>query len=227
MVQMSESNSGCVAVYAWTYGFEKSFEDKYQYSFVDNLPYLIWDTAKKDCCHVRYHFFNHVEDLFEKAFFHQIREVTTKQNLSFTGHLMSEHLLLDQLSRTGDGMRQYPYFDIPGMDVLFDRVELVTAKQTQSIVRQYGKKGMMSELYGVTGWDFDFKCLKMQGDWQAALGVTLRVPHLSWMSMAGLAKRDYPASFNYQSPWYKEFSYLENHFARLNTVLTRGKGRFK
>ena len=225
MVQMSELDSECVAVYAWTYGFEKSFEEKYQYSFVDNLPYLVWDTANKDCCHVRYHFFNHVEDLFEKAFFHQISEVTTRQNLSFTGHLMSEHLLLDQLSRTGDGMRQYPYFDIPGIDVLFDRVELVTAKQTQSIVRQYGKKAMMSELYGVTGWDFDFKCLKMQGDWQAALGVTLRVPHLSWMSMAGLAKRDYPASFNYQSPWYKEFAYIEDHFARLNTVLTRGKSK--
>ena len=92
-------------------------------------------------------------------------------------------------------MRSYRSFDIPGIDVLFDRVELTTAKQAQSIVRQYGKKGMLSELYGVTGWDFDFKCLKMQGDWQAALGVTLRVPHLAMLSMEGRAKREYPASF--------------------------------
>ena len=46
----------------------------------------------------------------------------------------------------------------------------------------------MSELYGVTGWDFDFRDYKFYGDWQAALGVTLRVPHLSWMSMEGEAK---------------------------------------
>ena len=58
---------------------------------------------------------------------------------------------------------------------------------------------------------------------RAALGVTLRVPHLSWVSMRGSAKRDYPASISYQSAWYKEYGYIENHFARLNTALTRGK----
>ena len=41
--------------------------------------------------------------------------------------------------------------------------------------------------------------------------------------MNGEAKRDYPATFNYQIPWYKEYGYVEDHFARLNTALTRGK----
>ena len=41
--------------------------------------------------------------------------------------------------------------------------------------------------------------------------------------MGGEAKRDYPASIHYQSPWYKKFSYVEDHFARVNTALTRGK----
>ena len=82
---------------------------------------------------------------------------------------------------------------------------------------------MLSELYGVTNWDFDFRGHKLQGDWQAALGVTVRVPHLTWTSMAGEAKRDYPASIGSQSPWYREYSYLEDHFARVNTAMTRGK----
>lgn len=81
---------------------------------------------------------------------------------------------------------------------------------------------MLSELYGVTGWGFDFRGHKLHGDWQAALGVTVRVPHLSWVSMEGEAKRDYPASISYQSGWYKEYSYIEDHFSRLNTALTRG-----
>lgn len=63
---------------------------------------------------------------------------------------------------------------------------------------------------------------KFQGDWQAALGVTVRVPHLAWLSMAGEAKRDYPAAIGYQSPWYKEYPLIEDHFARVNTALTRG-----
>ena len=40
--------------------------------------------------------------------------------------------------------------------------------------------------------------------------------------MEGEAKRDYPASIFYQSPWYKEYKLIENHFARVNTALTRG-----
>ena len=107
--------------------------------------------------------------------------------------------------------------------MLANRVELSTAKQCQSAVHQYGKEAMLSELYGVTGWDFDFRGHKFQGDWQAALGVSVRVPHLSWVSMRGSAKRDYPASIHYQSAWYREYPYIEDHFARLNTVLTRGK----
>ena len=35
--------------------------------------------------------------------------------------------------------------------------------------------------------------------------------------MAGEAKRDYPASIHYQSPWWKEYSYVEDHFASLTT----------
>jgi hypothetical protein len=88
-----------------------------------------------------------------------------------------------------------------------------------------GKEGMLSEMYGVTGWDYDFRGHKSQGDWQACLGVTVRVPHLSWQTMKGEGKRDYPASIFYQSPWYKKYKILEDHYARLNTVLTRGKAR--
>lgn len=43
------------------------------------------------------------------------------------------------------------------------------------------------------------------------------------MTMKGEAKRDYPASISYQSPWAEEFSMIEDHFARLNTALTPRK----
>lgn len=68
--------------------------------------------------------------------------------------------------------------------MLYDSRELNTAKQAQSAVHQYGREGMLSELYGVTGWEFDFRGHKLAGDWQAALGVTVRVHHLTWTSMA-------------------------------------------
>ena len=140
---------------------------------------------------------------------------------------MEEPTLESQTAALGEAMRSYRSFTLPGIDMLCDRRELSTAKQAESAARQYGRPGVISELYGVTNWDFDFRGHKLQGDWQAALGVTVRVPHLTWTSMAGEAKRDYPAAIGYQSPWYEEYNYVEDYFARLNTALTRGKPSVK
>ena len=140
-----------------------------------------------------------------------------------TGHMMEEPTLKSQTAALGEAMRSYRSFQLPGIDMLCGSREFTTAKQAQSAVHQYGRPGMTSELYGVTGWDFDFRGHKLHGDWQAALGVTVRVQHLAWVSMKGEAKRDYPASINDQSPWWQDYAYIEDHFARLNTALTRGK----
>ena len=162
-------------------------------------------------------------ELFTEAFADNCGDWCEKNGLNMTGHMDQEDSLGAQTGFNGEVMRAYRRFHIPGIDMLCGAHYYTTAKQCQSAVHQYGREGMMSELYGVTDWDFDFRGHKHHGDWQAALGVTVRVPHLAWMSMYGEAKRDYPASIFYQSPWYKEYPYIENHFARLNTALTRGK----
>lgn len=141
--------------------------------------------------------------------------------------MMEEPTLASQTAALGEAMRSYRSFDLPGIDMLCDSRELTTAKQAESAVHQFGYEGMLSELYGVTNWDFDFRGHKLAGDWQAALGVTIRVHHLAWTSMAGEAKRDYPASISYQSPWYKEYHLIEDYFGRLNTALTRGSAEVK
>jgi hypothetical protein len=82
---------------------------------------------------------------------------------------------------------------------------------------------MLSELYGCTGWQFTFGEYKATGDWQAAMGVNLRCPHLSWYTARGEAKRDYPASISFQSPWWREFALVEDYFSRVNVLLTRGE----
>ena len=137
--------------------------------------------------------------------------------------MMEEPTLQSQTAALGEAMRSYRGFQLPGIDMLCNRYEFTTAKQAQSAAHQFGYEGVLSELYGVTGWDYDFRGHKLQGDWQAVLGVTVRVPHLYWVSMKGEAKRDYPASIFYQSPWYKEYKLVEDHFARVNTAMTRGK----
>lgn len=205
----------------WTPAFPQKFCEKYGFDILDRFPEVIWD-KKDEPATVRYYFHDFVCELFTRAFSDQIGGWCRDHGIALTGHMMHEPSLESQTEFLGETMRAYRGFDIPGIDMLCDNYEYTTAKQCQSAVNQLGREGMMSELYGVTGWDFDFRGHKSQGDWQAALGVTLRVPHLSWVSMRGSAKRDYPASISYQSEWYKNYPLIENHFARVNTALTRG-----
>ncbi len=207
----------------WTHDVAETYAESYKLDILESLPELIWELPDGKISKARYLFHDHIAERFAAAFADTCGNWCEKNHLMLTGHLMDEPTLKSQTTIVGEAMRSYRSFQLPGIDMLCDRVELTTAKQAQSAAHQYGREGVLSELYGVTNWDFDFRGHKFQGDWQAALGVTVRVPHLSWVSMAGEAKRDYPASINYQSPWYKEYSYVEDHFARVNTALTRGK----
>ncbi len=209
----------------WTSAFAESFQSTHAYDLLDRLPELVWDLPAGRPSLARYQYHDHVAECFAQAFADTIGTWCGEHGLALTGHMMEEPLLESQTATLSEAMRSYRSFHIPGIDMLCDWHEYTTAKQAQSAARQYGRPGVLSELYGVTNWDFDFAGHKAQGDWQAALGVTVRVPHLSWVSMAGEAKRDYPASIHYQSPWYREYPLIEDHFARLNTVLTRGVAR--
>ncbi len=206
----------------WTPAFEEKYAERYGERIEDKLPELFWDLAGGEISRTRYFYHDFVCQLFTECFADNCGTWCKNNGIAMTGHMMAEDHLITQTTCLGEAMRSYRNFQLPGIDMLCDDHSYVAAKQCQSAVHQYAREGMLSELYGVTDWDYDFRGHKHQGDWQAALGVTVRVPHLSWMSMHGDAKRDYPASIFYQSPWYKEYPYIENHFARLNTALTRG-----
>ncbi len=210
-------------VLPFTDDMEETYKNCYGESLIARLPEIVWQTRDDSSAEARYRYIDHRCESFASAFCDNIGKWCSEYGIALTGHLMEEPSLRSRSNALGEAMRCYRGFDIPGIDMLCDNLEISTAKQTQSAVHQYGREAMLSELYGVTGWDYDFKGHKSQGDWQAALGVTVRVHHLTWVSMNGEAKRDYPASIRYQSPWYKEYNKIEDHFARLNTALTRGR----
>lgn len=207
----------------WSEDLPDTFQAAYGEDLLENLPQIIWELPDGKVSVIRYHYHDHITERFTQAFADNCGKWCEENGLMLTGHMMEEPTLRSQTAALGEAMRAYRGFQMPGIDMLCHSFEYTTAKQAQSAVHQFGREGMLSELYGVTGWAYDFRGHKIQGDWQAALGVTVRVPHLSWVSMAGEAKRDYPASINYQSPWYREYGLVEDHFARVNTAMTRGK----
>lgn len=223
MNQLDSPHAGNDVTFAWTADFLVTYEKKYSSSLLDYLPELVWNLpdGKPSVSRVRYRDFSC--ERFVEAFLDQLADWCGNNNLYLNGHMMEEPTLRQQTLAIGEAMRCYRKMQMPGMDLLCDWTEYNTAKQVSSVGRQNGLRGAMSELYGVTHWDFTFEGHKGCGDWQAALGITQRVHHLSWVSMNGESKRDYPASIGYQSPWYKEYGYVESHFARVGVAMTRGK----
>ena len=208
--------------------YSESFEAYWKqhcktFNLLECVPELIWDLPDGRHRKKRYLYRDALTECFTQNYMDQICTWCRENHIFMTGHVLAETPLTDQTVTVGECMRSYRNMDIPGFDVLCDDECFVAAKQSVSVSRQMGRLGTVSELYGVTGWDCSFETYKRQGDWQAALGVTRRVPHLSFMSMGGEAKRDWPASISHQSPWYREFPYIEDHFARLNAALSQGK----
>jgi hypothetical protein len=221
-VPLTDPVKGKSAQVPYTDDLPGSFEKEYGFNLFDKLPELFWNFPDNEIPLFRYQYRNHTANRFAESYAGILAGWCKENGIALTGHFMSEATLDGQAGSGGSIMRSLRFLDIPGMDLLCDGLEYLTAKQAQSIAHQYGRKRMMCEPYGVTNWDFDFKGHKMQGDWQAALGVTLRVHHHAWVSMAGEGKRDFPASIGYQSPWYQEYKVIEDHFARINVVMGQG-----
>ncbi len=208
---------------AWTDKLPAIFRKRYGYNLIAHLPELVFDVDGKTVSQARYHYHDCATHLFVDAFARQIGEWCDRTHMQFTGHLMMEDSLWSQAARVGACMRAYEHMQAPGMDMLTENWRIfATAKQVSSAARQFGRKWRLTETYGCTGWDFPFAGHKALGDWQAALGINLRAQHLSWYTMKGEAKRDYPAAIFYQSPWWNLYSKVEDYFARIHAVMTQG-----
>lgn len=200
------------------------FMDEYCLDLVDYLPELfLWENGEK--IHpVKWKYMQLIQQLFLDNFLQPMQRWCSDNNLALTGHVLHEDTLTAQACMIGSVMRAYEYMDYPGVDILGEHnYNYWIVKQLSSVARQLGKKNMMSELYGCTGWQMSFKNHKDVGDWQALMGINLRCHHLSWYSMAGQAKRDFPASILHQSAWYKEYKYIEDYYARIHVLLSQGQ----
>ena len=208
----------------WTAKLTSIFKKRYGYDLTPRLLELFFNVDEQPVSRTRYHFYDCITFLFSDAFARQISEWCGETSLRLTGHVLMEDTLSDQAAKVGSCMRFYEHMHMPGMDLLTEHWRVYdTAKQVSSVANQFEKKWRLTETYGCTGWDFSFAGHKALGDWQAALGINFRAPHLAWYTMLGEAKRDYPASVFYQSPWWEMYPKVEDYFARINVIMSLGK----
>ncbi len=207
----------------WTPNMLKEYKKAFGGDLAADLPKLFLRENGERVNDVKWKYCELTEKLFLKNFAKPQYDWCAKNNMIYTGHVLHENTFSNQTSVLGSVMRYYEYMQTPGVDMLTENDNSYwVVKQLSSVARQLGQKWLLSELYGCTGWQFNFASHKAVGDWQALFGINLRCHHLSWYTMEGEAKRDYPASIFFQSPWWKEYKYVEDYFSRLGVMLNQG-----
>lgn len=212
----------------WTPDLFAVFRAKWGYDLVPHLPSLFEESG--DWKKIRHNYQEVLLQLFIDRWSKPMQAYTQKNHLKWTGHYW-EHGWPDP-GEGPDNMAMYAWHDQPGIDMLFNQFNetspnaqfgnIRSVKELSSVANQLGKERTLCETYGGAGWDLTFRDMKRLGDWQAALGVNFMNQHLSWMSMAGARKYDYPTTFSYQNSWWPYYKPLNVYFARLSYVLSRG-----
>lgn len=206
----------------WSFVLPSEFEDEHGYSIISVLPALLYKV--EGYRRVRYDFWKTVNRLVSTSFSKQIGDWCRQHKIVFTGHVMAEDSLLSQVRSISGAMPFYQHMQMPGIDWLLRRIgNPIVPKQVSSIAHQLGRKRVISEMFGCSGWNISFEELKWIAEWQYVLGVNTMCQHLQWYSMKGLRKRDYPPSLFYQQPWWPDYKIFNDYFGRLSVLLTEGK----
>jgi len=203
-------------------GLIERFEQLHGYDPRPLLHLLFVDAS--DAARFRLHYYRTVSDLFERHYVQALGRWCAKHGVALTGHLMAEHHLYEQHAWSVSVSPMYRHFDIPGVDHLGRQIEeRLSAKQCQSGANQFGKRRVLSELYGMAGQGITFEDRHWIAAQQIALGVNLLNPHLSLYTMAGCRKRDYPPNLYYQQPWWPLNRVIDEPLSRLCAAMAHGR----
>jgi hypothetical protein len=213
----------------WTPDLFDVFIQKWGYDLKINLPSLYEEVG--DWKKIRHNYAQTLLQLFIERWAKPYYEYCQKKGLKLTGHYWEHTWPFIRLGP--DNMAMYPWFQIPGIDNLFNQFNetstsaqfgnIRSVKELSSVANQFGLHRTLSETYGGAGWDLSFADMKRLGDWEYALGVNLMNQHMSPITLEGYRKYDHPPYFTYHEPWWKDYKYLNTYFARLSAALSSGR----
>lgn len=211
-----------IAPYPWSTVLEDAWLSRYHTPLTDRLYLLVLEEAGFE--QFRRSFRELVSDLLYESFTKQISEWCRQNRLIFTGHFSEEDGLAMQMHGNGGTMRHYPAMQMPGIDHLGNRYPSpILLKQPSSVAHQLGKSDVLSETYGCAGWEITFDRLCRIWGRESVLGITKPCFHLSAYSITGRRKRDYPAFYSYQEPWWDQFPAVTRWIDGLDSLMREGE----
>ncbi len=217
------------SVMRWTPDLWQEFQERWGYDLKANLPSLVEESG--NWLKVRHDYYELILELFIDRWAIPWSLYCDDNNLKWTGHYW-EH----GWPEPTDGFDEsafYIWHQQPGVDMLGNT--LVTAgqggqfgndraiRELRSAANQAGRIRTLSETYGGGGWEMNFEEQKRLLDWQCVLGVNFVNQHLSYYSLNGVRKFDYPPSFSYHEPWWDHYKLMGDYIGRVSMAMSAGQ----
>ena len=215
--------------YRWTPDLFGEFQKRWGYDLKINLPSLVDEIGswKK----VRHDYYTVLLEMFIDRWAKPYGKYCEENNLSWTGHYW-EHGW-PKPTEGSDESAFYIYHQQPAVDMLgntyipggqggqFGNTRAI--RELHSAANQGGHNRMLSETYGGAGWEINFANFKRLVDWEVVLGVNFVNQHLSYFTMKGVRKFDYPPSFSYHEPWWENYKPMGDYIGRISMAMSSGE----
>ncbi len=213
----------------WTPDLWEAFQQRWGYDLKVNLPSLIENTGKWK--KVRHDYYELILELFVDRWAKPWSKYCDENGLKWTGHYW-EHGWPEP-AEGSDESAFYIWHQQPGVDMLGNHLDTAglggqfgndrAVRELRSAANQAGRTRTLSETYGGGGWEMNFETQKRLVDWECVLGVNFINQHLSYYSLNGVRKFDYPPSFSYHEPWWEHYKLMGDYIGRICMALSSGQ----
>jgi hypothetical protein len=217
------------SVMRWTPDLWDVFQERWGYDLRVHLPSLVEHVGEWQ--KVRHNYFELILELFLERWAQPWSAYCDDNNLDWTGHYW-EHGWPEP-THGFDEAAFYIWHQMPGVDMLGNRLDENglggqfgndrAVRELRSAANQAGRTRTLSETYGGGGWEMTFEEQKRLVDWQCVLGVNFVNQHLSYYSLNGVRKFDYPPSFSYHEPWWEHYKLLGDYIGRVSLAMSTGE----
>ncbi len=224
-----EAALGSRANLRWTPDLFNEFLKRWGYDLKINLPSLVDETGnwKK----IRHDYYTILLEMFIDRWAKPYSKYCEDNHLAWTGHYW-EH----GWPKPTEGMDEsafYIYHQQPAVDMLGNTYtpdglggqfgNTRALRELHSAANQGGHNRTLSETYGGAGWEISFANLKRLVDWEVVLGVNFVNQHLSYFTIKGVRKFDYPPSFTYHEPWWDNYKPMGDYIGRISMAMSSGE----
>ena len=198
------------------------WKQKFGEDIADGIIALFDDDEAAYPFRVRY--YRMMNELYTENYYKRLYDWCDAHGCKLTGHSVEETLLFTQMWGCAGCTPSYEYEHIPGIDNLSKNgTARLSARQAGSLADQLGKKQVLTETFGCSGYAVSPKELKAIAEKQYVHGVNFLCHHLYAYSLAGQGKTDHPPCFSPHMTWWKEFPDFNRYFTRLGWLLANSE----